>query len=210
MSILAVALKPLMFPAVVFLHFVPLAPAIVVMAWWIKDRGVDRASWMIASAIAVSFVVNAIAFRYGNARQLAHVYPAIQMAIVMFALSTRWPFQVVSVGGIALLSILSHLQIGPVDPELVVRVGVPAFVCLLVWHKRELELMRLGLLIYFGIGVVAPLGYWIFDPGSMGEFVAWLFKLSSDTLGMAIIAIHLLRNPPLPVREERRLTLVRI
>jgi hypothetical protein len=133
---------------------------------WLAVRGETRAEWWwLAVAFAVSWVADTVAHLV-NPWLPAAVYPVSQAAVIGAVLLPRrdaWLFA----GALVLVGIAGVLLEGVWGPDLfletVASLGIVGIV-----YARPLGLLRLALLVAFGMGWLAWIGY-LFVPG----FPSW-------------------------------------
>ena len=178
-------------------HFAYIMPLVAVCVCHARGRRCDDVTWLLATAIAVSFVANTLAFFANIGWELGHYYPALQISIVVFALSKARTFRVMVIGGLVILSVLSAIQIAPADPEVVVRVGGAILVCFMVWPKHELGMLRTAILVYFGIGAIVQLTQPLVARTSPEALVLWYGYQMSCLAGIGIMMSHIIKPPSL-------------
>lgn len=181
-------------------HAASACPLAAVMA----VRSTTRIVRLVALALAVSVVPDVLSYFLGGTWQMMHVYPVVQLSLLIVALSSRKIFRIVAVGGIVVAAVLSAIQ-GPLDfPEVVISVGGPLFVCLLVWPKSELGRVRTALLVYFGLGSVFLATFPLFFSNLSVFLIVWLGYQACRMAGLGLMVSHVLQRQP-----ERNLSLVR-
>ncbi len=177
-------------------------PLLALCVAHLTGRRFDGAVWIIAWAIFVSFVANVVGFYYRDLTwQMTHYYPALQISLVVVALSSRRAFQVWAVSYVVMLAALSVSQIQPDSPEVVVRVGAATVVCLLADQNLSVGKIQTALLIYFGVGPAFQFLY-LFIPATAPEFfLPWFGYQSCAMLAMGFYLFRIVQEP---IREGRR------
>ncbi len=124
-------------------------------------RGVrDASRWWVASAFAVSFVADLVSFFLAPADRwmVSVVFPVSQAAMLGAVLLTRK-------GADFFLAVLLLVAVGAVfwhgatGPDVLLRTVASGGVVGIVVGRWDLGHLRTGLLIYFGLGLLAWYGY---------------------------------------------------
>lgn len=130
---------------------------------WLALRGERRAEWWwLAGAFGVSWLADTTALWWANPWLVNAVYPVSQAGIVGAVLLARQEARLF-VGLLVVVGILTVLTEGLTGPDILLETVSAGGVVVIVW-PRPLGRLRLALLVAFGGGWLAWMGY-LLDPG---------------------------------------------
>jgi hypothetical protein len=118
----------------------------------------DVAWWWIAGAFFVSWIADAFALAGVNPWLMSLVYPVSQAALVGAVLLDRED-AVMFVIALVIVAILAVLWKGVGTPDVLVRTVAWASVAIIALDRVALGRLRLALLVSFGFGWLAWIGY---------------------------------------------------
>jgi membrane-bound metal-dependent hydrolase YbcI (DUF457 family) len=154
---------------------------LVPVAWlaWLARRGQrrDAAWWYLAGAFFVSWIADAFALAGAEPRLMSLVYPVSQASLVGAVLlerddAVRFVLALVAVG------IVAVLWRGVDTPDVFVRTVAWASIGIIAFDRDALGRLRLALLVAFGFGWLAWIGYTV-TPG----WDSWLCYQGVRALG---------------------------
>lgn len=164
--------------------------ALVPLLWlatWKRDLG--AAWWWIAGAFAVSWIADTAAL-WASPWVVGVLYPVSQSAIIgAVFLSRRDAVRLVGiVVGIGVIDVLWH---GTTGPDILLRTVAWLSVVGIVYPLRQLERLRICLLVAFGLGWACWMGYTI-NPG----WTSWLLYQSVRLAGILLFCWASLKPGP--------------
>jgi hypothetical protein len=144
------------------IFYVAYALGVVPFAWlaWLAARGERRdiAWWWLAGAFFVSFIADSFALAGVEPWLMSLVYPVSQAAIVGAVLLDRED-AVLFVLALGLIGFLAVLWKGVGTPDVLVHTVAWASIAIIALDREALGKLRLALLVAFGFGWLAWLGY---------------------------------------------------
>jgi hypothetical protein len=160
-------------------HQLALVPLLFLLVLRMRGQRRDVAWWWLAGAFFVSWLADSAA-HVVDPWLMSLVYPVSQAAIVGAVLLER-DDAVVFVIALVTIGVGAVLWRGVGTPDVLVHTVAWASVALIVFDRDALGRLRTALLVAFGLGLLAWLGYTI-RPG----WTLWLCYQGVRALGIAL------------------------
>lgn len=130
----------------------PLATLLYLTMRHRKEYGITW--WLIAAGLAVSWIADTMT-RMIDWRLMTYLYPPFQFGLIYLALLRRHPYILLKIlSGMTLLALIS-LAYGPLNaPEVPTQMVASILVVMFIWNRSDLGLIREGLCVYFGLGLI--------------------------------------------------------
>lgn len=136
--------------------------ALIPVVWLTAQRETRRAWWWLAAAFGISWLADWLG-HWVNPWTVGMIYPVSQAAIIGAVLLNRDAARVfvLTLAGIAAVAVLAG---GAQGPDWLLRSASWGSVAVIAWNRPALGILRLALLVSFGLGLVAWIGYSV-SPG---------------------------------------------
>jgi hypothetical protein len=125
-----------------------------------RGRRCDVAWWWLAGAFFVSFIADSFALAGVEPWLMSLVYPVSQAAIVGAVLLDREE-AVIFVAALMAIGVVAVLWLGVGTPDVLVHTVAWASIAIVALDRESLGRLRLALLVSFGFGWLAWIGYTI-------------------------------------------------
>jgi hypothetical protein len=164
------------------IFYVAYAVGAAPLAWLVmlamRGERRDAAWWWLAGAFFVSFVADSVALAGVEPWLMSLVYPVSQAAIVGAVLLERED-AALFVCGLVTVGIVAVLWRGVGTPDVLVHTVAWASIGVIAFDRDALGRLRLALVVAFGFGWMAWLGYTL-SPG----YLTWLCYQGVRALGI--------------------------
>lgn len=162
--------------------------ALLPLLWLMVWRRTELAFWWLAVAFGVSWLADSAA-HYAPPWLISAVYPVSQAAIIGMIFLTRWEAQWLALW-LVFVGIESIAWHGIEGPEILLH--TVAWGSAAVIASRSVSRLRIPILLAFGLGTVAWMGYAAF-PGW------WSWSIFQGIRAAALVSFCMVTHRPRPV-----------
>lgn len=160
----------------------------ILWLFW-RGRDLDAAWWWIAGAFAVSWTADTAAL-WIDPWLIGAVYPVTQSAIIGAVFLSRWDAAKLVVL-LVIVGVIDGVWHGSIGPDILLRSVAWLSIVGIIYPLRQLERLRICLLVAFGLGWVCWMGYTIW-PG----WTSWLIYQGVRLAGILLFCWASLKPGP--------------